>query len=131
MQTNPKPKQAIRLKIEEYMSFAELIKKQIQQEDHDNNVASHKQSSSDLNFSSASRTFTVEQVKYEDVIGFQSQKEYLKERIILPLKFPHLFNGARLQHRALLLYGVRLFHFFFFLQLFFYISLLVVESITW
>ncbi|CDO71750.1 hypothetical protein BN946_scf184920.g34 [Trametes cinnabarina] len=33
-------------------------------------------------------------VKWEDVAGLESAKESLKEAVILPIKFPHLFTGT-------------------------------------
>ena len=33
-------------------------------------------------------------VKWEDVAGLDAAKESLKEAVILPIKFPHLFTGT-------------------------------------
>jgi vacuolar protein-sorting-associated protein 4 len=32
-------------------------------------------------------------VKWEDIAGLDGAKEALKEAVILPIKFPHLFKG--------------------------------------
>ncbi len=32
-------------------------------------------------------------VKWDDVAGLELAKESLKEAVILPIKFPHLFTG--------------------------------------
>jgi len=32
-------------------------------------------------------------VKWDDVAGLEGAKESLKEAVILPIKFPHLFTG--------------------------------------
>jgi len=32
-------------------------------------------------------------VKWSDVAGLEGAKEALKEAVILPIKFPHLFTG--------------------------------------
>jgi SpoVK/Ycf46/Vps4 family AAA+-type ATPase len=43
-------------------------------------------------------------VKWEDVAGLEGAKEALKEAVILPIKFPHLFLGRLFEliflHRA-------------------------------
>jgi len=48
-------------------------------------------------------------VKWTDVIGLEGAKEALKEAVILPIKFPHLFTGKRTPWRGILLLGVRCF----------------------
>ena len=44
-------------------------------------------------------------VKWEDVAGLETAKEALKEAVILPIKFPHLFTGKRQPWKGILLYG--------------------------
>uniref|UniRef100_H2YLB8 vesicle-fusing ATPase n=1 Tax=Ciona savignyi TaxID=51511 RepID=H2YLB8_CIOSA len=44
-------------------------------------------------------------VKWTDVAGLHDAKESLKEAVILPIKFPHLFTGKRTPWRGILLYG--------------------------
>ncbi|SGY68082.1 BQ5605_C004g02846 [Microbotryum silenes-dioicae] len=44
-------------------------------------------------------------VRWEDVAGLDAAKESLKEAVILPIKFPHLFTGKRTPWRGILLYG--------------------------
>jgi hypothetical protein len=44
-------------------------------------------------------------VQWSDVAGLESAKEALKEVIIMPIKFPHLFNAKRKPWRGILLYG--------------------------
>ncbi|KAJ3751258.1 P-loop containing nucleoside triphosphate hydrolase protein [Lentinula detonsa] len=44
-------------------------------------------------------------VRWDDVAGLEGAKASLKEAVILPLKFPHLFTGKRTPWRGILLYG--------------------------
>lgn len=44
-------------------------------------------------------------VKWSDVSGLENAKESLKEAVILPIKFPHLFTGKRKPWHGILLYG--------------------------
>ncbi|XP_074644228.1 vacuolar protein sorting-associated protein 4B-like [Tubulanus polymorphus] len=44
-------------------------------------------------------------VSWDDVAGLEGAKEALKEAVILPIKFPHLFTGKRKPWRGILLYG--------------------------
>lgn len=46
-------------------------------------------------------------VKWSDVAGLEGAKEALKEAVILPIKFPHLFTGKRVAWKGILLFGVR------------------------
>uniref|UniRef100_A0AAY4A6K0 vesicle-fusing ATPase n=1 Tax=Denticeps clupeoides TaxID=299321 RepID=A0AAY4A6K0_9TELE len=44
-------------------------------------------------------------VQWNDVAGLEGAKEALKEAVILPIKFPHLFTGKRTPWRGILLFG--------------------------
>ncbi|KAJ3122716.1 Vacuolar protein sorting-associated protein 4, partial [Nowakowskiella sp. JEL0407] len=44
-------------------------------------------------------------VRWDDIAGLERAKESLKEAVILPIKFPHLFVGNRTPWKGILLYG--------------------------
>ena len=44
-------------------------------------------------------------VKWEDVAGLEGAKEALKEAVLLPIKFPQMFQGNRKPWKGILLYG--------------------------
>lgn len=44
-------------------------------------------------------------VQWQDVAGLEAAKEALKEAVILPIKFPHLFTGNRKPWSGILLFG--------------------------
>lgn len=46
-------------------------------------------------------------MRWDDIAGLEGAKEALKEAVILPIKFPHLFVGKRTPWRGILLFGVR------------------------
>lgn len=45
-------------------------------------------------------------VQWSDVAGLEGAKEALKEAVILPIRFPHLFTGKRIPWKGILLFGV-------------------------
>jgi hypothetical protein len=44
-------------------------------------------------------------VRWDDVAGLEAAKQELRSAVVLPIKFPELFNGQRKQRRGMLLYG--------------------------
>jgi vacuolar protein-sorting-associated protein 4 len=44
-------------------------------------------------------------VRWDDIAGLEGAKETLKEAVVLPIKFPSLFQGKRQAWKGILLYG--------------------------
>ncbi|KAK5200534.1 Vacuolar protein sorting-associated protein 4, partial [Cryomyces antarcticus] len=128
---NAKSKEMIRAKVAEYMERAEKLKNHLADNDKDNRKkpsavgANGKVSggggkgkggdedsdeidpeSKKLRGALAGAILTDKpNIKWEDVAGLEGAKEALKEAVILPIKFPHLFTGKRQPWKGILLYG--------------------------
>jgi len=118
---NEKRKSTIREKTKEYMERAEKIKEIIKnksdrEEGATGGVASQKKGKDDDEKlseeserlrQSLSGAILREKpdVKWDDVAGLDGAKDSLKEAVILPMKFPHMFTGKRKPWRGILLYG--------------------------
>ncbi|KAK7468321.1 Vacuolar protein sorting-associated protein 4 [Stygiomarasmius scandens] len=118
---NDKSKLLIRTKINEYMSRAETLKKHLDEQNskkHDKSPVGvsgsgatkkddgHDPDKEKLRNDLAGAIITEKpDVKWDDVAGLEGAKSALKEAVILPIKFPHLFTGKRTPWRGILLYG--------------------------
>jgi len=95
-------------KIKEYLANNEGKKKPVKENgnskdsDSDGEDAQTKKLQEGL-----SKAIVVEKpnVKWSDIAGLEGAKEALKEAVILPIKFPHLFTGQRKPWRGILLFG--------------------------
>lgn len=121
---NAKSKEMIRAKTGEYMERAEKLKAHIQNESSkkkpaamgangkaSNGAGSGKDDEEDADSKKLRGALQgailtdKPNVKWEDVAGLEGAKEALKEAVILPIKFPHLFQGKRQPWKGILLYG--------------------------
>lgn len=126
---NAKSKDMIRAKAAEYMERAEKLKEHIRANDPNNqkkpaamgangkasNGAGKGQANGDSEEDADQKKLRGQltgailtdkpNVKWEDVAGLEQAKEALKEAVILPIKFPHLFQGKRQPWKGILLYG--------------------------
>lgn len=118
---NPKSQQLIRDKVTEYMTRAEQLKDHLEKSDKksdtseastsgstkakkatDDDDTDNKKLRSALSGAILSET---PNVKWDDIAGLEGAKEALKEAVILPVRFPHLFTGKRKPLSGILLYG--------------------------
>lgn len=122
---NPNTKLMLRSRFTDYLTRAEQLKdhlekqKQTTQEVHNANGASNAQKTNGTGSNddddaetkrlrgtlSGSIVSEKPNVKWEDIAGLEGAKEALKEAVILPVKFPHLFTGKRRPTSGILLYG--------------------------
>lgn len=112
-------KESIRLKCGEYLERAEKLKEYIKNKESAPPAkpvkeSGNKGSESDdedsekkkfKNQLSGAIVMEKPNVKWNDVAGLEAAKEALKEAVILPIKFPHLFTGKRTPWRGILLFG--------------------------
>lgn len=119
---NEKSKELIRAKFTEYLQRAEQLKQHLDEE-HEKETKKKESPSKLVNAKNGSTDDDTEDnkklrgalsgailsekpnVKWEDVAGLEGAKEALKEAVILPVKFPHLFKGNRKPTSGILLYG--------------------------
>ena len=95
--------EAYKKKVEEYTKFMEDVKKKKVAEPE----GGKKDSDEDKLAKQLSSTLVTEtpNVKWDDVAGLEKAKEALKEAVILPIKFPQLFQEKRRPWKGILLYG--------------------------
>ncbi|KAJ7909496.1 P-loop containing nucleoside triphosphate hydrolase protein [Mycena leptocephala] len=96
---NEQFKLLIRSKIDDYLSRAETLHKHL-------SVPAGMIQASGAGAVHAKRHHRCRQhVTWDDIAGLDAAKASLKEAVIVPIKFPHLFTGKRKPWKGILLYG--------------------------
>lgn len=123
---NPRSKEMIRSKLTEYLQRAEQLKEHLEKVEQKKS-STGEASSGGGSTKSAKKAPGEEDddnetkklrgalqgailsekpnIRWEDVAGLEGAKEALKEAVILPARFPHLFTGNRKPLSGILLYG--------------------------
>lgn len=122
---NPQSKQLLKAKFSDYLARAESLKEHLnksKQSESSGDVKSKKANGSGSGSGNDADDDDAEtkklrgalssailsekpNVKWEDIAGLEPAKDALKEAVILPVKFPHLFTGKRKPLSGILLYG--------------------------
>lgn len=120
---NEKTKETIRKKFTEYLERAEKLKEYLsktKKKPVPQSASGKDENKSDLESEDDNQDAEVKKMRnalagaileekpnvhWEDIAGLDAAKEALKEAVILPIKFPHLFTGKRTPWRGILLYG--------------------------
>ncbi|KAL2760973.1 hypothetical protein ACRALDRAFT_1027103 [Sodiomyces alcalophilus JCM 7366] len=117
---NPKSKDMIRAKTAEYMDRAEKLKSHLDEVDAKKSAGKgavgvngkskddKEEDGEDKKLKNALSSAILQErpnVRWEDVAGLEAAKETLKEAVVIPIRFPSLFQGKRQPWKGILLYG--------------------------
>ncbi len=113
---NPRSKEILKQRIGDYMNRAEQLKKSIEEQEANPKAAAPVSggggggggdADKDKLRGALASAIVAEKpnISWDQVAGLEIAKESLKEAVILPQKFPQLFEGKRKPWKGILLYG--------------------------
>jgi vacuolar protein-sorting-associated protein 4 len=101
---NPKSKEFLSMRIDQYMSRAEELEKLLQKPEP---VMEQNNDDDDEVKSMMEHTIVKDDMDYswDDIAGLDLAKQSLKEAVVLPMKFPSMFTNGRSPWKGILLFG--------------------------